>query len=151
MGLGVDILGMHKCKALVLHCMDFRFKPRIHEFLTGEGIMGDFDDVSVAGACKNFVSPQNDAEREFMLRQIEISRRLHGIGEVILMNHTDCGAYGGRAAFESLEAEHRKHAEDMEASKKMILERWPELKVKKILIKLVADGHHRQIEFEELE
>ena len=142
---------MHKCKALVLHCMDFRFKPKVHEFLVSEGIMGDFDDVSIAGACKNFVSPQNDAERELMLRQIEISKRLHGIEEVILMNHTDCGAYGGHAAFESAEAEHRKHADDMDASKKMILDRWPELKVKKILAKLITDDHHRKIDFEEIQ
>lgn len=112
--------------------------------------MGDFDDVSLAGAAKNIVSPANEAERELVLRQIEISKRLHGIEEVILMNHTDCGAYGGHKAFESAEAEHRKHADDMEESRKIILERWPDLKVKKILAKLVSDDHAREIEFEEI-
>ena len=141
---------MHKCKALVLHCMDFRFISKINEYLASQDLMGNFDDVSIAGACKNFVSPQNDAERELLLKQIEISRRLHGMEEVILMNHTDCGAYGGHAAFESAEAEYRKHVEDMEASKKMILERWPELKVKKILVKLIAEDHHVKIDFEEI-
>lgn len=142
---------MHKCKALVLHCMDFRFISKINEYLASQDLMGNFDDVSVAGACKNFVSPQNDAERELLLKQIEISRRLHGMEEVILMNHTDCGAYGGHAAFESTEAEYRRHVEDMEAAKKMILERWLELKVKKVLVKLIAGDHHGKIDFEEIE
>jgi carbonic anhydrase len=131
--------------------MDFRFKPKVHEFLTGEGLMGDFDDVSLAGAAKNIVSPADDAERELALRQIEISRRLHGMEEVILIHHMDCGAYGGHAAFESLEAERRKQLEDLEESRKIILQRWPDLKVKKVLATIGKGDDTEKIEFEKIE
>jgi len=43
--------------------------------------------------------PERETEREFVLEQIRKSMRLHGTNRVILMLHTDCGAYGGLAAF----------------------------------------------------
>jgi carbonic anhydrase len=36
-------------------------------------------------------------DREFILDQIRKSIRLHGTRRVILMLHSDCGAYGGLA------------------------------------------------------
>ena len=40
-------------------------------------------------------SPEHEADREFVLDQIRKSMRLHGTRRVILMVHSDCGAYGG--------------------------------------------------------
>jgi hypothetical protein len=38
------------------------------------------------------------SDREFVLEQIRKSMRLHGTRRVILMVHSDCGAYGGLAS-----------------------------------------------------
>jgi len=40
-------------------------------------------------------SPEHETDREFVLEQIRKSIRLHGTSLVILMLHSDCGAYGG--------------------------------------------------------
>lgn len=123
----------HTCKALILRCIDFRFGKAIKKYLEEQGLLGDIDIVSVAGAAKNLVSPNSPSDTEFILRQIEISKKLHNIKELILMNHTDCGAYGGRKAFGSDGAEKTQHIEDMKKAGKLIHTRYPDLEIKTIL------------------
>lgn len=110
--------------------------------------MNNCDLVALAGAAKNLVEPKEPGDSEMVLRQIEISQRLHHISQVILLNHTDCGAYGGREAFESSEAELKRHQDDLTKAKDIILRRFPDLEVKLMLAKITPLG---QISFEELE
>jgi len=72
------------------------------------------DRVSIAGAVRDV---------EFLLKQIEISKRLHKIKEVCLLIHEDCGAY-------AQEGEYRQK-QDMDKVEKEIRSRWPKMKVKK--------------------
>jgi hypothetical protein len=51
----------------------------------------------IAGGAKCMASPEHESEREFVLEQIRKSIRLHDTKRVILMVHSDCGAYGGLA------------------------------------------------------
>jgi len=60
---------------------------------------GQLRSIKVAGGAKCLASPERETEREFVLEQIRKSMRLHGTNRVILMLHTDCGGYGGLAAF----------------------------------------------------
>jgi len=120
--------------------MDFRFGSAIKKHLEENGLMDNCDIVSLAGAAKNILPSTPEAERELVLRQIEISKRLHHISEVILLNHTDCGAYGGRAAFADRAVEDTKHKEDLAEAKKLILERFPDLTVTTALAQLEPDG-----------
>jgi carbonic anhydrase len=53
------------------------------------------DEIKVAGGAKSLASPHSESEREFILDQIQKSVRLHATKLVILMVHSDCGAYGG--------------------------------------------------------
>jgi len=127
----------HTCKGAILHCIDFRLGPAVKGWLEKEGLLGDCDIVSVAGATKDFAFP---------LSQLELSNRLHATSTVILMNHTDCGAYGGRAAFDSDDAETETHFSAMDAAKKALLEKLPDLEVRTVLARIKADGG---VEFEE--
>ena len=138
----------HHCRALILHCIDFRFSEAIINWLKEKGLLNNCDIVSLAGASRGLVNPKNSAEPEIILRQIEISSNLHKISQIILMNHTDCGAYGGRDAFASSEAEHLQHLGDMREAKKIILNKLPELEVKIVLAKI---NPLEQISFEEIE
>ena len=123
----------HTCSTLVLHCIDFRFGSAITEYLEKNGLANNCDVVSVAGAAKNIASPTKDSDREFVLRQIEISKRLHDIKEVVLMNHTDCGAYGGRSAFPSRAEEEKTHFAEMQKAASIIRERFPDIEIKLVL------------------
>lgn len=138
----------HTCKSLILHCIDFRFGEAIKKYLEDNRLMNNCDIVSLDGAAKNLVSPASPGFIDVVLRQIEISQKLHHIPQVILMNHTDCGAYGGRDAFESTEAEYNQHVEDMKKAKKVISDRFDGLEIKMVLAKITPLG---QVTFEEIE
>jgi hypothetical protein len=86
----------YHCDAAVLWCFDHRFDLGCRKFLKRIGVANS-DPIKVAGGAKCLASPEHEAEREFVLEQIRKSMRLHGTSRVILMVHSDCGAYGGLA------------------------------------------------------
>jgi hypothetical protein len=84
------------CDAAVLWCFDNRFDLGFRKFLKRIGIKNS-DPIKIAGGAKCLASPERESDREFVLEQIRKSMRLHGTKRVILMVHSDCGAYGGLA------------------------------------------------------
>ncbi|MFA5186120.1 MAG: carbonic anhydrase [Patescibacteria group bacterium] len=137
----------HTCKSLLMHCMDFRFGKAMKGFMEEHSMMDDADLVSIAGAAKNIVNPET---REFALRQIEISKTLHEMKEVVFVAHTDCGAYGGRKSFETDEVEYNKLTGDMKEAREIVKAKWPELSVKLWLARIEETEHEKKITFEEI-
>jgi carbonic anhydrase-like protein len=86
----------YHCDAAILWCFDNRFELGFRKFLKRIGVMNS-DPIKIAGGAKVLASPEHEADREFVLEQIRKSIRLHGTKRVILMLHSDCGAYGGLA------------------------------------------------------
>ncbi len=86
----------YHCDAAVLWCFDNRFQLAFNKFLKRLG-MSNTDVIKIAGGAKSLASPEREADREFALEQIRTSIRLHGTKLVLLMLHSDCGAYGGLA------------------------------------------------------
>ena len=82
--------------AAILWCFDNRFELGFRKFLKRIGIIYS-DPIKIAGGAKCMASPELETDREFVLEQIRKSMRLHGTRRVILMLHSDCGAYGGLA------------------------------------------------------
>jgi carbonic anhydrase-like protein len=88
----------YRCDAAIVWCFDNRFELGFRKFLKRTGVVYT-DPIKVAGGAKCLASPERETEREFVLDQIRKSMQLHGTGRVILMVHSDCGAYGGLEAF----------------------------------------------------
>lgn len=86
----------YHCDAAILWCFDNRFEMGFRKFLKRIGVMNS-DPIKIAGGAKCMASPEHESDREFVLEQIRKSMRLHGTRRVILMLHSDCGAYGGLA------------------------------------------------------
>jgi hypothetical protein len=84
----------YHCDAAVLWCFDHRFDLGFRKFLKRIGVVNS-DPIKVAGGAKSLSSPEKETDREFVLEQVRKSIRLHGTRRVILMVHSDCGAYGG--------------------------------------------------------
>jgi carbonic anhydrase len=84
--------------AAVVSCFDSRFHLAFSKFLKRRGLV-NADIVKIAGGAKALASPATPGEREFVLDQIRTSIRLHKTALVILMLHSDCGAYGGLPSF----------------------------------------------------
>jgi hypothetical protein len=89
------------------------------------------DPIIVAGGAKSLASPDHEADRDFLVAQVEKSIRLHGTNRVILLLHSDCGAYGGlHKAFkdnEAAEVEH--HRSELRRAYAVLKEAFPEVSV----------------------
>ncbi len=84
----------YQCDAAVVWCFDNRFQLGFTKFLKRIGIL-NCDAIKIAGGAKCLASPAQEAERIFVVEQVRKSIRFHGTKLVILMVHSDCGAYGG--------------------------------------------------------
>ncbi|KKT52776.1 MAG: hypothetical protein UW45_C0041G0010 [Parcubacteria group bacterium GW2011_GWC2_44_22] len=118
--------------------MDFRFHEQVVEQLKLRGIK-TFDLKADAGAVKYLISSEKPAVRDWILENIEIARRLHHINAVILINHLDCGAYGGSASFQSKSEELKFHTEQLKQAKMIVGASFPDLKVG-IMFAWLEDG-----------
>lgn len=106
-------------KAVIVHCMDFRLQNAINQFIEQ---FAPYDEVSIAGAAKKFIG--DDVKiTEYLLSELRLSHDLHNVNKVILINHHDCGAYGGVASFANLEVEKRQHENDLKQAAKLIAEK----------------------------
>lgn len=134
---------------MVIHCMDFRLGSAIRNELDKRGILDDCDIVALAGAGRPIIKKDDQiAWHDTALSHIDLSKRLHGIKKLVIMHHTDCGAYGGHAAFESLEAEIAQYKSDMEKEVEVVKGLHPDLEVEKVLVHIEDDG---SIRFEDVE
>jgi carbonic anhydrase len=101
----------YHCDAAIVWCFDNRFELGFRKFLKRIGVVNS-DPIKVAGGAKCLSSPDQESERQFVLEQIRKSMRLHSTRRVILMLHSDCGAYGGLASFGDDPAAERLHHRD---------------------------------------
>ena len=86
------------CDAAVVWCFDHRFELAFRKFLERRGFINT-DSIKIAGGAKALATPDSESERSVVIEQIRKSMRLHRTQHVILMMHSDCGGYGGLAAF----------------------------------------------------
>ena len=99
----------YRCDAAVVWCFDNRFETAFRKFLKRIGVHSS-DSIQIAGGAKSLATPENESDREFVLEQIRKSIRLHAAARIVLMLHSDCGAYGGLAgAFGGDAAAERQH------------------------------------------
>ena len=107
----------YQCDAAVVWCFDNRFEAGFRKFLKRIGVVNS-DPIKIAGGAKALASPEHESDRQFLLEQIRKSMRLHGAARVVLMLHSDCGAYGGLAGFGGdAGAERRNHMDEMGKAK----------------------------------
>lgn len=117
----------HTCPAIVVSCIDFRFQEFIEAWVQKNVGSSKYDRVSWAGGVFDLPG---------ILKQIEISIRLHHTKKAILLNHEDCGAYGNAGTLE-------KHREDLLNAKKQILLLHPDMTVDLYYVHL--DGTFEEI------
>lgn len=115
----------HHCPTVVLTCMDFRVSGRkIEEIVAAvyeaeASSVAPFDEIRIAGSAKAI----NDGVcAELVLDSILIAVEKHEAKRVIIINHHDCGAYGGVSRFGSDEEERRFHAGELRKAQEVVLE-----------------------------
>ena len=114
------------CDAAIVWCFDNRFELGFRKFLKRIGVIY-WDAIKIAGGTKCLASPDRDSDRDFVLNQIRISMRLHQTRRVILMLHSDCGAYGGLESFQNHAAERDNHCQELRKAAKIVTDAIPGL------------------------
>ncbi len=115
--------------AAVITCFDARFRNVSRKLLKRLGV-AHADLISIAGAAKALASPADECEREFVLTQLRASVRLHQTARVLLLMHSDCGAYGGLQAFaDDTGAEAQHHSNELRHAADVVRSSMPELTV----------------------
>jgi carbonic anhydrase len=107
--------------------MDYRFWPETIKIFKDK--YANFDLIGLAGSAKNLASPSNEANRTTIIENIDTSVKLHKAKRLILINHVDCGAYGGSEAFANFEEELAFHTNELKKAKQIALDKFPELEV----------------------
>jgi hypothetical protein len=111
-------------------CFDHRFDLVLRKLTKRIGVTS-FDPILVAGGAKCLAGDENESDRQFVLEQVRKSMLLHGTDTVLLMLHSDCGAYGGLAAFEHDTArEAENHRQDLHRALNFLQGEIPELNVR---------------------
>jgi len=119
----------HTCDTFIVACIDFRFQKYLRSWIEENMVKvgKTYDYVGFAGSTKNL---------DTIMGQLDISVGLHHVKQVVLIHHEECGAYGA-------ESTHDRHANDLNITKKTILEKYPNLKVD--LFYLHLDGTFEKI------
>lgn len=130
---------MHKAKALIISCIDFRFQLPVQDWLKEKSYLGHCDEVILAGASRDLVKPLEEFQKNSIERQIDLSVKLHDPDEIIVIDHQDCGGYAQDGTIPNglpEEEDKAKHVEYSQKIKEILNERYPEKTVKTYYINL---------------
>ncbi|MCX6763160.1 MAG: hypothetical protein NTZ97_00270 [Candidatus Moranbacteria bacterium] len=140
---------IHHCEAVVLSCIDFRFWKETVKFVKSSPPAGGlgikiFDFPSLPGAAKTINESADD--KSLAMQCISVPVNLHHAQKIVIINHQDCGAYGGSEKFNGdIEAEQQFHETELKKAKAKILAKYPDKEVILVYAKLVDNGDN--IEF----
>lgn len=139
---------IHSCEAVVLCCIDFRFWRETVEFVgkspTAGGLdIKSFDFPSLPGAAKAINESNGE---DLAMSCISVPCDLHHAKKIVIINHQDCGAYGGSAKFNGDSvAEQNFHEEELKKAKAKISQKYPDKEYILVYARLADDKEN--IEF----
>src|SRR5438105_3622442 len=76
---------------LLLQCMDSRYPHRTIQTMDSEGLRGKYDQLILAGASLGVV--HKEQWQITFLDQLGFAIKEHGVSQVLILDHRDCGAY----------------------------------------------------------
>ncbi|MFA5431772.1 MAG: carbonic anhydrase [Candidatus Paceibacterota bacterium] len=138
-------MSTHNCPNIIFHCIDFRLIKETMIFINEKYGIGKCDIVSVAGSGKE-IADDNEIIKNYLLKQIKISHDLHESRKVVLIHHSDCGAYNNCYQFNSQEEEKQKQIEDMKKAEVIIKEILSDVSVEKVWAQML-DPHGNKVDF----
>lgn len=114
----------HYCQDAIVRCIDFRVSREklvevLNKALDDQREIEQFDDITGAGAS---LAVLKEEYWPLICDEITVAVNLHRVRRIFLIDHHDCGAYGGVERFGgNLKAERDFHIEEMHKAKKKLL------------------------------
>ena len=137
---------LNEASTLLISCVDFRLIDETDKLMKQLGLEDDFDKVSLPGASLALVNETYTHWGKTIEDTIDILQELHNIKQIIFLDHRECGAYKKLINQEYLNTKEKEteiHTEILNKARKLIKEKFPQLKVYTFLMGL--DGVVEQI------
>jgi hypothetical protein len=128
----------NQAQAIALTCIDFRFRKALQDFFENELNLYAIDHMAHGGGVKTLI-PEGPI-RDWVFENFDIAFNKHAVNRVILINHQDCGAYGGSDAFNDLEDEIAKQEIQLRHGVSVVQSKYPDKQVEAYLA-LIDDGN----------
>jgi carbonic anhydrase len=101
LGGAAAVAGLHvspakaagETEAVLLSCMDFRLMDDIARYMEGRGLANRYDHLIIGGASLGALTDKYPAWGETFWAHLRLSRELHDVKRLIVLDHRDCGAY----------------------------------------------------------
>lgn len=114
-----------ECEAVVLSCVDYRFWLDIVDYVQNVLNIRKFDFPSIPGGVQAIIKGN-----ELALNCIHVPVALHQVSKIILVNHEDCGAYGGSENFlQGHGHERTTHENDLSVASRILSKKYPDLEI----------------------
>jgi carbonic anhydrase len=137
----------HECEAAVLCCIDFRFWRETMNFVESYFKIKSYDFPKLPGSAKAIIESNGE---DLASSCIEVPCNLHKVKKIIIINHEDCGAYGGSKPFRGdEEAEQEFHEKELAKAFKEIKSIYPDKEVYTVYARLSQQDS--KVEFVEVE
>ncbi|MFW5884803.1 MAG: carbonic anhydrase [Patescibacteria group bacterium] len=138
---------VHKCEAVVLCCIDFRFWRETMNFVESYFKIKSYDFPKLPGSAKAIIESKGE---DLASSCVEVPCNLHKVDKIILVNHEDCGAYGGSKPFQGdKEAEQEFHEKELARAFRVIKSQHPDKEIHTIYARL--NRQNTEIEFVKVE
>ena len=118
--------------ALIICCKDYRYIQPTQSFVKRRLGLRWYNLKATAGGVRAMLDAPG-VVRRWILRDIELVYRLHGVRQVILVHHEDCAAYGGSAKLGSLARQKKFHRVKLQSAARMLKREFPGLTVRAFL------------------
>ena len=104
--------------ALVICCKDYRYIQATQRFVRRLGIRW-YDLKATAGGLRALLDAPL-VVRRWILKDVLLVHRLHGVKRIIIVQHEDCAGYGGSAAFKDAASERAFHQKQFRRARKLL-------------------------------
>ncbi|MFH0951497.1 MAG: carbonic anhydrase [bacterium] len=145
-----NFTNQHHCQAGVMHCEDFRFWQAIGLYLRGELHLDNYDLISLAGGGKNILNCDLNNPEDIVTKSINVSFDLHQADTLVIINHRDCGAYGGSQVFNhDRDKERDFHLDQLSQARVKLIDRYPDKKI--IVVYVDLDNEQKLLELSSID
>lgn len=127
----------HQADFIHVICTDPRIQKLYHDWLVTNDLFGKFDTIQFENPILAFLNPNTQI---VMLDRISVYIKLHNPHKVIFIDHFDCGAYKLFGfVFTDFSSEIKKHVENNNIVKDIIIKSFPQLEVEIKYINLTGN------------
>lgn len=118
-----------KCENVVVRCMDYRFHAQLPALLSAHFGVERFEYDSPGVGAGGSLSLIDERSRALVLEAVQRAVALHGVKRLIIVDHIDCGAWGGSERFDNPEEEQHFHAARLREAREIASDACPELEI----------------------